>query len=143
MVIPSEDKSKIQIYFSQNNGSGDVLIYGLNDNTQQDIVTLPRQIFLPYFVLAFLALVILAVLRFLLKNKQAIIVWIDRAILFPISYMAAQLFTKGINFTSYSSQRDFCIMILVAVLLYLAMLTGISLYKARKEKSPKKGEYRR
>lgn len=143
VVIPSEDKSKIQIYFSQNNGSGDVLIYGLNDNTQQDIVTLPRQIFLPYFVLAFLALVILAVLRFLLKNKQAIIVWIDRAILFPISYMAAQLFTKGINFTSYSSQRDFCIMILVAVLLYLAMLTGISLYKARKEKSPKKGEYRR
>lgn len=143
VVIPSEDKSKIQIYFSQNNGSGDVLIYGLNDNTQQDIVTLPRQIFLPYFVLAFLALVILAVLRFLLKNKQAIIVWIDRAILFPISYMAAQLFTKGINFTSYSSQRDFCIMILVAVLLYLAMLTGISLYKARKEKSPKKGEYQR
>lgn len=143
VVIPSEDKSKIQIYFSQNNGSGDVLIYGVNDNTQQDIVTLPRQIFLPYFVLAFLALVILAVLRFLLKNKQSIIVWIDRAILFPISYMAAQLFTKGINFTSYSSQRDFCIMILVAVLLYLAMLTGISLYKARKEKSPKKGEYRR
>lgn len=143
VVIQSEDKSKIQIYFSQNNGSGDVLIYGVNDNTQQDIVTLPRQIFLPYFVLAFLALVILAVLRFLLKNKQSIIVWIDRAILFPISYMAAQLFTKGINFTSYSSQRDFCIMILVAVLLYLAMLTGISLYKARKEKSPKKGEYRR
>lgn len=83
---------------------------------------------------AFLVLVILAALRFILKNKQAIIVWIDRAILFPISYMAAHLCTKGINFMSYSPQRDFCIIVLVAILFYLAMLTGKSLYKAKKEK---------
>lgn len=132
VVIPSEGKTKIQIFFTQNDGSEDVLIYGVNDNNaQQDIVTLPRQILLPYFILAFLALVILAVLRFLLRNKQAIIVWIDRAILFPISYMAAQFCTKGINFTTYSSQRDFCIIILVTMLFYFAMLTGKSLYKAK------------
>lgn len=133
MVIPSEGATKIQIFFTQNNGSEDVLIYGADDNAQQDIVTLPRQILLPYFILAFFALVILAVLRFILKNKPEIIVWFDRAILFPISYMAAQLCTKGINFTTYSSQRDFCIIVLVAILFYLAMLTG-SLYKAKKEK---------
>lgn len=134
MVIPSEGATKIQIFFTQNNGSEDVLIYGADDNAQQDIVTLPRQILLPYFILAFFALVILAVLRFILKNKPEIIVWFDRAILFPISYMAAQLCTKGINFTTYSSQRDFCIIVLVAILFYLAMLTGKSLYKAKKEK---------
>lgn len=134
VVIPSEGATKIQIFFTQNNGSEDVLIYGADDNAQQDIVTLPRQILLPYFILAFFALVILAVLRFILKNKPEIIVWIDRAILFPISYIAAQLCTKGINFTTYSSQRDFCIIVLVAILFYLAMLTGKSLYKAKKEK---------
>ncbi len=134
MVIPSEGATKIQIFFTQNNGSEDVLIYGADDNAQQDIVTLPRQILLPYFILAFFALVILAVLRFILKNKPEIIVWFDRAILFPISYMAAQLCTKGINFTTYSSQRDFCIIVLVAILFYLAMLTGKSLYKAKKGK---------
>ena len=32
---------------------------------------------MPYFLLAFLALVVLAILRVLLRNKQAIIVWID------------------------------------------------------------------
>ncbi len=139
VVIPSEDKTKIQIFFTQNDGSEDVLIYGVNDNAQQDIVTLPRQILLPYFILAIFALVILTVLRFLLKNKYAIIVWLNRAILFPISYMAAQLCTNGINFTTYSSQRDFCIIILVAMLFYFALLTGKSLYKAKNGNISKEG----
>ena len=131
MVIPFEQETKIQIFYAQNDGSEDVLIYGLKENTEENGVTLPRLILMPYFLLAFLALVVLAILRFLLRNKQAIIVWIDRAIPFPISYMAAQLCTKGFSFTTYSSQRDFCIIILVAMLLYFAMLTGKSLYKAK------------
>ena len=140
MVIPFDRETNIQIFYAQNDGSEDVLIYGINDNAYQDTVTLPRQIFLPYFMLAFLVLAILAVLRFLLKNKQAIIVWIDRALLFPISYMAAHLCTKGISFTSYSSKRDFCIIVLVAMLFYFAMLTGTSLYKAKKRTSQKNFE---
>lgn len=143
MVIPSEAETKIQIFFTQNDGSEDVLIYGLNDKTKEDIVTLPRQILIPYFLLAFLALIILAILRFLLRNKYAIIMWLDRIMLFPISYMAAQFCTKGMNFTTYSSQRDFCIIILVAMLFYFAMLTGKSLYKAKMGTSQKKGEYKR
>lgn len=132
VVIPSEGKNNIQVFFTQNNGSEDVLIYGENDNLQQAVITLPRQILMPYFILAALALIVLAGLRLLLRNKKAIIVWIDRAILFPISYMAAQLCTKGINFTTYSSQRDFCIIALVAILLYLALLTGKSLYQEKR-----------
>ena len=102
VVIPFNDDSNIQIFFTQNNGSEDVLIYGERDNLPQAVITLPRQILLPYFLLAALALIVLSGLRLLLKNKKAIIVWIDRAILLPISYMAAQLCTKGINFTTYS-----------------------------------------
>lgn len=143
MVIPSDRETKIQIFYVQNDGSEDVLIYGLNENTEENSVTLPRLILMPYFLLAFLALFILAILRLLLRNKQTIIVWIDRTILFPISYMAAQLCTKGINFTTYSSQRDFCIIILIAMLFYFAMLTGKSLYKAKKKTSQKKDEYKR
>ena len=132
VVIPSNDDSNIQIFFTQNNGSEDVLIYGESDNLPQAVITLPRQILLPYFLLAALALIVLSGLRLLLKNKKAIIVWIDRAILLPISYMAAQLCTKGLNFTTYSSQRDFCIIVLVAILFYLALLTGKSLYQKKK-----------
>lgn len=131
-VIPSNGEGNILIYFTQNNGSEDVLIYGESDNLPQAVITLPRQILLPYFILAALALIVLLGLRFLLRNKKAMIVWIDRAILFPISYMAAQLCTKGINFITYSSQRDFCIIALVAILLYLALLTGKSLYQEKR-----------
>lgn len=132
VVIPSNDDSNIQIFFTQNNGSEDVLIYGESDNLPQAVITLPRQILLPYFLLAALALIVLSGLRLLLKNKKAIIVWIDRAILLPISYIAAQLCTKGINFTTYSSQRDFCIIVLVAILFYLALLTGKSIYQEKR-----------
>ena len=131
MVIPFKREDKIQIFYAQNDGSEDVLIYGLNDDTQENGETLPRLILMPYFLLALTALVILAVLRVILRKKKGIIVWIDRAIPFPVSYMAAQLCTKGINFTTYSLQRDFCMIILTAMLLYFAMLTGKSLYKAK------------
>ena len=132
VVIPSNGESNIQIFFTQNNGSEDVLIYGENNNRPQAVITLPRQILLPYFLLAALALIVLACLRLILRNKNALVVWIDRIILFPISYMAAQLCTKGINFTTYSSQRDFCLIMLVAILFYFALLTGKSLYQKKK-----------
>lgn len=132
VVIPSNGESNIQIFFTQNNGSEDVLIYGENNNLPQSVITLPRQILLPYFLLAALALIVLACLRLILRNKNALVVWIDRIILFPISYMAAQLCTKGINFTTYSSQRDFCLIVLVAILFYFALLTGKSLYQKKK-----------
>lgn len=135
MVIPFDRETEIQVFYAQNNGSEDVLIYGSDENTAENGVTLPRLILLPYFLFAFLALVILAILRVLLKNQQAILVWLDRAIPFPISYMAAQLCIKGINFTTYSSQRDFCMIALVAILLYFAMLTGRSLYGAKRNTS--------
>lgn len=140
MVIPCDRETEIQIFYAQNDGSEDVLIYGPNQNTEENGVTLPRLILMPYFLLAFLALVVLAILRVLLRNKQAIIVWLDRTIPFPISYMAAHLCTKGIHFTTYSAQRDFCIIILVAMLLYFAMLTGKSLYKAKMGISQRKNE---
>ncbi|SHJ73410.1 Putative zinc-finger [Hathewaya proteolytica DSM 3090] len=137
MVIPFSSENKIQIFYAQNDGSEDVLIYGVNENAGENTVTLPRLILMPYFILAFLAFVVLAMARFLLKNKSVIIVWIDRTILFPISYMAAHLCIKGIDFTTYSSQRDFCIIMLVAIVFYFAMLTGEILYKA-KRRNPKK-----
>lgn len=143
MVIPSDRETQIQIFYAQNNGSEDVLVYGLNDNTEENRVTLPRLVLIPYFLLAFLALAILAILRLFLRNRQTIIVWIDRAILLSISYMAAQLCTKGISFTTYSSQRDFCIIILVAILFYFVMLTGKALYKAKKRTSQNREEYKR
>lgn len=143
MVIPSDKEAKIRIFYVQNDGSEDVLIYGSNENAEEHGVTLPRLILMPYFLFALFALVALAIVRFLLRNKPAVAIWLDRMLLFPISYLSAHLCTKGIRFTTYSSQRDFCIIILVAILFYFAMLTGKSLYQAKIAASQKKAEQER
>ena len=134
MVISSDKGTKIQIFYAQNDGSEDVLIYGLDENTEENGVTLPRLILMPYFLLAVLALVIMAIMRLILRNRPAVIVWLDRMILFPISCIAAHLCTKGISFTTYTSQRDFCIIILAAMLFYFVMLSGKTLYIYNKAK---------
>ncbi|MCI8513555.1 MAG: hypothetical protein HFI93_02835 [Lachnospiraceae bacterium] len=143
VVIPSDRKNKIQIFYAQNDGSEDVLIYGMKENTEENGVTLPRLILMPYFLFVVAALVILAIMRSILKKQSAITIWLDRILLFPISYIAAHLCTKGISFTTYSSQRDFCIIIFVTILFYFAMMTGKSLYKAKMGTSEKKDENKR
>lgn len=130
MVILPNTETDIQIYYTQNNGTEDVLIYG-SANADEGVTTLPRLILMPYFLLALFALVILIILRFLMRNRKNAAIWIDRLIPLPVSYMLAHLCTKMVSFKTYSSQRDFFIIILVAVLLYCAILTGISLYKSR------------
>ena len=143
MVIPSGKETEIQIYYAQNNGSEDVLIHGSDEHARENGVTLPRLILMPYFILAVLVLAILAMIRLLLRNKPAAVARTDRMILLPVSYIAAHLCIKGIRFTTYSSQRDVCMILLAAMLLYFAMLTGKSLYKAKVGTSRKKDENKR
>lgn len=130
MVILPNAETDTQIYYTQNNGSEDVLIYG-SANADEGVTTLPRLILMPYFLLALFALAVLIILRFLMRNRNNVTIWIDRVIPLPVSYMLAHLCTKMVSFKTYSSQRDFFIIILVAVLIYCAILTGVSLYKSR------------
>ncbi len=137
MVIPTDRERKIQIFYAQNDGSEDVLIYGFNENMEENEVTLPRLILLPYFLLAVFALVILVILHWLFRKKPVVLVWLDRLILFPISYIAAHLCLKGIRFMTYSPQRDFCLLLLITVLFYFTMIMGKYLYKGKIRNSQK------
>lgn len=136
-IVISPVNTDVQVYYAQNDGSEDVLIYGSYKNTNEGTVTLPRLILMLYFLLALFVFVVLIALRFLLRKKETVTIWIDRVILFPLAYIMAHFCTKGISFETYSSQRDFCIIIFVAILLYCTMLTGFSLYKAKKERKEK------
>lgn len=133
VVISPGLETKLQIFYVQNDGSEDVLIYGPNRNADEGVATLPRLVLMPYFLSALLAFSVLVIARFLLRNKPAVIVWIDRAVLFPVSYMAAHLCTKGTRFTTYSLQHDFCFILLVAILFYFVLLTGKALYKVKRK----------
>lgn len=133
MVISSAD-GPVQIFYAQNNGMEDVQIYGPPADFAGTI-SLPRLILAPYFLFALLILIVLTAARVLLKKWEKLSALLDKVIPLPISYMLAQLCTKGINFTSFSVQRDLCFIVFCAILFYCAILIGMGLYKSKKLKS--------
>jgi len=122
------------IYYSMNNGSEDVLIYG--DAPNSGTTALPRLVLGYYLILAAAALVVLALALLLFRKKEALKTWIVRLLPLPACYMLGHLCVKGFTTMTYSSSRDVALITLVALLLYLACLSGMRLYRARKESKP-------
>ena len=127
MVVDTADKKGIQVYYAQNNDAADVPIYGARVSDNEGRKTLPRMVLGAYFMFAIGAFILLFIARLLLtilfKKKSNVVIWLDRLALLPASYVLAHLLTKGINFPTYSLQRDFS-MIVWHVLIYCAMCRG-------------------
>lgn len=134
MVVTPTDGSEVQIYYAQNDGSEDVLIYGQGADPDEGTVTLPRLILLPYFMVALLCFAGLLAVRAALRGREAVTLWLDRLLPLPAAYMLAHLFTKGFSFKTYSPQRDLCFIVLAAMLLYCGTLAVISFYRGGKGK---------
>lgn len=135
MIITPASLTDTKIYYVQNNGSEDILIYGQNAEDNTVSTTLPRLYLTQYFILAVFLLIILAMARFLFRKQDIVKLWLNRMIPIPIAYILSHIYTKGFSFKSYSAQRDLSIIILVMICLYCAMLTGESLFRIKKEKN--------
>ena len=121
-IINEKDSDVISIYYSSNNGSRDILLYGENQNSGGDQVTLPRLV-LAYYKLV--AIILVFVCGFILilfhKNKKATNI-IIKILFLPLSYLLGQLLIMGLGTSSFSAFRDFCAILLLMVPLYFAML---------------------
>ena len=131
MVISSE--KPIAVYYSQNNNAEDVFIYGTDPNPNGGTMVLPRLILGQYFILAFIIAIVFGILLFLNRKNETKKMWFQHIFLLPVSYIIAHLCTKGIAIKSFSTQRDFFIIVLVAILIYCVLLFGINLYHLKKE----------
>lgn len=131
-VVLSSEKA-IAVYYSQNSKAGDVFVYGTDPNPYGGTMALPRLILGQYFTIAFIIAVVLGVLLFINRKNETTRVWLERAFLLPVSYVIAHLCVKGIAMKSFSTQRDFFSIVLVAVLIYCALLFGANLYRLKKE----------
>jgi uncharacterized membrane protein len=131
MVIPL-DKS-IAVYYSQYNGAEDVFIYGTDLYMNGGTMTLPRLILVQYFTLAFIIAIVLGVLLFINRKSKTTKVWLERIFLLPVSYVIAHICIKGIAIKSFSTQRDVSIIVIVMILVYCALLSGLNLYRLKKE----------
>lgn len=129
------------IYYLQNhNNMGkyceDVLIYG-NDDSGGRAITLPR-LTLGYYVLIagvflIITLLVLLIVMLLSKRRKDYIEWIKRIVLLPIAYIIAHVSVLGLKTTTYSMERDLCLIALIAILLYTSALIVLNSIKARSE----------
>ena len=78
-------------------------------------------------------MIVFGILLFLNRKNETKKMWFQRIFLLPVSYIIAHLCTKGIAIKSFSTQRDFFIIVLVAILIYCVLLFGINLYHLKKE----------
>ena len=131
-IRPQEDVP-FTVYYLSNNGMEDVCIYGEGSTDNGGMITLPRLVFNYYFVFAIVAFAALLAVWFFAKNKPNARLWIERIMLYPISYAIGHFIVLGFTFISYSPVRTFTLIVFISILLYCAFLVAHSLYRLRKE----------
>ena len=119
------------LYYCPNDGSEDVFVFGLNrtGGTQ----TLPRLTLNYYFCGALGLLALLTAAAFIFRRRETARKWLLRCAFLPASYIAAHLIVKGFGGASYALMRDFTLILLIAVLLFCAMLVAYNILLLRKE----------
>ena len=140
LIISPIDGRQIAVYYSQQDGTEDILIYGSSryassPNESVGVITLPRLVLGYYLILAIASSIILMILLVILRKKRKIRLWIERIILFPISYVISHLCVMGLKgqlIMTYSVQRDFLFIMLITIPIYLAVLLGVSVLRKRR-----------
>ena len=109
------------VYFSPNNGTDDILLWGEDQAPGGGIISLPRLALVYYAVLALAALAVLGILALALRKRKCG-PWLRRAALVPAAYLLGELLVLGVNTVSYSLARDFALILVTALFLYPALL---------------------
>lgn len=137
-VVKLNNADPTIIYYTQNfQGKsvdiGDVLVYGKPSSNIGGAISCPG-LSLGYLLLfsGALFLVTLAVLVCLRKREKARF-WLERIILFPIAYAIGHFCVLRFSTVSYSLVRDFFLIMLIALLIYCALLFALNIFNIKKE----------
>lgn len=129
-TVQPPENGPLTIYYTQNNGAEDVCVYGRPFSG--GVISLPRLALGYWLLFAVLLLGGLLVLRFVFRNEK-VKIWIDRAMLLPVSYVLGHLIVCGFTTVTYAMQRDFTLIISVAFLIWCGLLLGHSVCRLRRE----------
>lgn len=116
-IVLNPDGEKVSaVYYYETNGSGEVLLYGEQQNPCGVIIKQPKlSLFLSSAaILAVICLILLCIFR---KNEPAVRSVIT-VILLPLSYCFSHLFCKGFSVTGYSTTKDFWNILLLMIPIY-------------------------
>ncbi|MBQ8830752.1 MAG: zf-HC2 domain-containing protein [Oscillospiraceae bacterium] len=131
-AYPTVGMPQMTIYYTQNNGEEDVCIYG-EPITNGGVITQPRLALNYYLFTALVLFAVLGVLWLVFRKKARVKIGLERAILFPLSYILSHIAICGLSGVSYTMTRDFELILLVTLLLYCVLLLVYNVIRIRKE----------
>lgn len=122
------------VYFSPNNGTDDILLWGQDQAPGGGVISLPRLALAYYAALALAALAALSLLALALRRRKSGL-WLRRAALAPAAYLLGELLTLGFSTVSYSLERDLALILVTALFLYPALLLADELWAERRRRA--------
>ncbi len=123
--------SPFSLYYCPNDGSEDVFVFG--QNRASGTQTLPRLTLNYYFCGALGLLALLIAAAFIFRRRETARNRLVRIAFLPLAYAVAHLIVKGFGGASYALMRDFTLILLIAVLLFCAMLVAHNIFLLKKE----------
>jgi hypothetical protein len=110
-------------------GDGDILIYGRDQNPGGDVQTLPRGFLAYCFFMAVVLAIFCTIAIYLFRRHEKARKVIFKIVLLPVAYLLGNLCIKGFYILSYSATRDFLVILLVTIPLYIILLSAAYLIK--------------
>ena len=120
----------VTVMYCPNDGTESTCVYG--EAGEGGSIALPRLALGYYLILAVLALAVLFVAWFVAKGRPRQRVWIERIMLYPVSYLISHGIVAGFRVISYSLVRDFRLILFVSLLLYCGLLLAHSAWGLKK-----------
>lgn len=133
-VLNPKGEMVSSVYYSSNDSTEDILIYGKDPNPNGGTITLPRLFLSYYFTIALASAVILGFILFLFRKKLNAKIIIFKLFALPISYLLGHICIKGFSGISYSATRDFYAILLAMIPIYCVILIGHKLIINHKSK---------
>ena len=121
----------VTVMYCPNDGTESICVYG--EAGEGGSIALPRLALGYYLILAVLALAVLFAAWLVAKGRPRQRVWIERIILYPVSYLISHGIVVGFRAISYSLVRDFRLILFVSLLLYCGLLLAHSVWGLKKE----------
>ena len=121
----------VTVMYCPNDGTESICVYG--EAGEGGSFALPRLALGYYLILAVLALAVLFAAWLVAKGRPRQRAWIERIMLYPVSYLISHGIVVGFRAISYSLVRDFRLILFVSLLLYCGLLLAHSAWGLKKE----------
>ena len=127
--------AQMSVYYMSLGGEENTLIYGPGTTSGGDTPFLIAQRELgDYLMWAGVSAVILIAGAGIFRKREFVRVWLERIGLIPVSYLIGHLCVKGFSIATYEYQRDFSLIVIVGVVVYVVALLGLHLYRVRNQR---------